>query len=538
MFQARSGGKGHSVRKTQRDRIGVSVNTFLALSSSLLLATTGLVGGASAAPSAGPPAPVPLAGPLAPATEPVGTPGTGPVQAGDFPAVTGPTAHLTDVRTARHDGFDRVVLEFAGTAAPGYRVAYVEPPITEDGSGAEVPVPGAAFLEVRAAPASGVDLSGDEPRETYTGPDRVAPTDGGVVTEVVRTGDFEGQLAWTIGLQQRVPFGVAVLEEPTRLVVDVYHEPAQSIEPIGAGDTADSEVAGAGAPVVVTDVRLGAHPGFDRIVFEVAGEGEAGWRIGYTDDPRAQGSGAPIEVPGDAVLGMTLTNVALPGDAPDGVQPWDGPDRQQLPGASTLQALVEDTVFEGHHTFFAGLDAERPFAVSRLSSPQRIVVDVLAQDGRPPVDLGSRCEHPDGFALSYPGSWSTNTGDVLPPCSRFAPEPFTLTAGTDVRTAPIAASVEPVPYDRVSAPQEGVEESRSGTVVDGRQGVRIQRTWDGEGLWPEGTRTTTYAIDLGADGPDGPATLVVNTVGLPEFDYERNVRVLDHMVHTLDITAG
>ncbi|NIH70218.1 hypothetical protein FB380_004716 [Modestobacter marinus] len=157
----------------------------------------------------------------------MGTPSTGPVQAGDFPAVTGPTAHLTDVRTARHDGFDRVVLEFAGDRVPSYRVSYVEPPITEDGSGAEVPVPGAAFLEVRAAPASGVDLSGDEPRETYTGPDRVAPSGDGVVTEVVRTGDFEGQLAWTIGLQQRVPFGVAVLEEPTRLVVAVLHEPAQ-----------------------------------------------------------------------------------------------------------------------------------------------------------------------------------------------------------------------------------------------------------------------------------------------------------------------
>lgn len=517
------------------------MNTFLALSSSLLMAASGLVGGASAAPPAGPPAPAPFAGPLAPAAalEPVGTPGTGPVQAGDFPAVTGPTAQLTAVRTARHDGFDRVVLEFAGDVPPGYRVSYVEPPITEDGSGAEIPVPGSAFLQVRATPASGVDLSGDVPRETYTGPDRVAPVDGGVVTEVVRTGDFEGQVAWTIGLQQRVPFGVAVLEDPTRLVVDVHHEAAESVQPIGAGDTADSEVAGAGAPVVITDVRLGAHPGFDRIVFEVAGEGEAGWRIGYTDDPRAQGSGAPIDVPGDAVLGMTLTNIALPGDAPDGVQPWDGPDQQQVPGATTLRALVEDTLYEGQYTFFAGLDAQRPFAVSRLSSPQRIVVDVLAQEGRPPVDLGSRCEHPDGFAVSYPGSWSTNAGDVLPPCSRFAPEPFTLTAGTDVRTAPIAASVEPVAWSQISAPGPGVEEeSRSSTIIDGRQGVRVQRTATGEGLWPDGTPITTYAIDLGADGPDGPATLVVNTVGLPEFDYERNVRVLDHMVHTLDITAG
>ncbi|WP_324277184.1 AMIN-like domain-containing (lipo)protein [Blastococcus brunescens] len=70
--------------------------------------------------------------------------------------------------------------------------------------------------------------------------------------------------------------------------------------------------------MTLTDVSLGGHDGFDRIVFELAGEGEAGWRVGYVDQPRAQGSGAPVPVPGAAALEITLTNVALPGDAPEG----------------------------------------------------------------------------------------------------------------------------------------------------------------------------------------------------------------------------
>ena len=71
------------------------------------------------------------------------------------------------------------------------------------------------------------------------------------------------------------------------------------MEPVGEGSTEASVAVGEGPPVTLTDVRLAAHGEFDRIVFEVAGEGEAGWRVAWADDPRAQGSGAPVEVPHD-----------------------------------------------------------------------------------------------------------------------------------------------------------------------------------------------------------------------------------------------
>ena len=313
-------------------------------------------------------------------------------------------------------------------------------------------------------------------------------------------------------------------------------EGAGGPEPIATGDVDDSIAAGDGPPVTLTDVSLGAHDGFDRIVFELAGEGEAGWRVGYVDQPEAQGSGAPVPVPGAAALEITLTNMALPGDAPDGVDPWEGRDQQTVPGAAVLDTLVEDTLFEGRHTFFAGLDARRPFAVGLLNSPQRIVVDVMAGDPASPVALAQRCESPSGFSIAYPEGWAVNPGTTVAACTRFAPEEFTVPPGTDARVGAVTATVEAAPFDRVSSSGPDRELSRTETTVDGRPAVRIERASIG-GLWPEGVRSTAYVVELGADDEE-PRTLVVNTVGLPQFDYARNVRVLDRMIETVTLTEG
>lgn len=313
-------------------------------------------------------------------------------------------------------------------------------------------------------------------------------------------------------------------------------EGERDLPPIATGDTDDSVAAGDGPPVTLTDVRLGAHDGFDRIVFEVAGEGQAGWRVAYSDQPQAQGSGFPVAVPGAAALEITLTNMALPGDAPDGVEPWAGEDPRTPPGAAVLDTLVEDTLFEGQYTFFAGLDARRPFAVGLLGSPQRIVVDVMAGDPARPVALSQRCESPTGFSMAYPEGWAVNPGNTVAACTRFAPEKFTVPPGTDARVGAVTASVETAPFDQVAGSGPDEELSRTETTVDGRRAVRIEHSSTG-GLWPEGVRSTGYAVDLDA-GREGPRTLVVNTVGLPQFDYGRNVRVLDRMIETITFTGG
>lgn len=132
------------------------------------------------------------------------------------------TALLRAVRVGRNAGFERIVFEFAGSSVPGYRVQWVDGPITADGSGEPVDVTGEAFLEIVMEPASGVDLSAPQLTIVYDGPDRV-PVSGqtALITDLVRTGDFEAVLSWAAGTTEQVPFRVLRLEDPVRVVVDL-----------------------------------------------------------------------------------------------------------------------------------------------------------------------------------------------------------------------------------------------------------------------------------------------------------------------------
>ncbi len=150
-----------------------------------------------------------------------GLPGAALTPVSTPPGDNGPglTALLRDVRTGRHDAFERVVFEFAGDVLPGYAVQYVSPPFVADPSGEPVDVAGDAFLAVRMVWASGFDLSGDL-GQVYTGPTRLT-VGAPVVAELVQTGDFEAVLNWVIGVNGRRPFRVSTLVDPVRLVIDV-----------------------------------------------------------------------------------------------------------------------------------------------------------------------------------------------------------------------------------------------------------------------------------------------------------------------------
>lgn len=136
------------------------------------------------------------------------------------PAQGAGVALLRDVRLARHDDFERIVFEFAGSTRPAYRIEWVDGPITADASGEEVEVAGDAYLELVMQPASGVDM--ESQTVTYTGPDRIAVSGRTeLITDLVRTGDFEAVLSWAAGARRRVPIRVLTLTDPTRIVVDL-----------------------------------------------------------------------------------------------------------------------------------------------------------------------------------------------------------------------------------------------------------------------------------------------------------------------------
>lgn len=136
----------------------------------------------------------------------------------EVPDVTAPPAPLlVDVRTGQHEGFDRVVFEFAG-ALPRYRVEYVSPPITACGSGLPVTIAGNAFLQVRLTPAAAHDEQGNVTFGTTELAPGLPP-----ILEVESSCDFEGEVTWVLGLSEEVDFNVFFLTNPHRVVVDVAH---------------------------------------------------------------------------------------------------------------------------------------------------------------------------------------------------------------------------------------------------------------------------------------------------------------------------
>lgn len=152
-----------------------------------------------------------------------------------------------------------------------------------------------------------------------------------------------------------------------------------------AADTASKQVEPELGSISVTDVRVGTHHGYDRVTFEVEGDGLAGWFVEYDDDPRSQGTGFPIEVEGATSLFLRISSVWLPPDAPEDIEQWAG----DVPGpeGGVVLEVVDDVIFEGIHTFAIGLDEELPFTVERFEDPQRIVVDIFhdVDDPEPPV---------------------------------------------------------------------------------------------------------------------------------------------------------
>ena len=157
------------------------------------------------------------------ATSTTAGPCTLPGATTDAKTGTGPeTISLhTDVRTGRQPCADRVVFEFRDGSAPAFDIEYRTGPFTFGESGQPINVQGSAFLVITFPHASGVDLSGVDATQTYTGPESIVPTGLTSVREVRRLEDFEAVLVWVIGIDQMRPFTVGQLTGPPRVYIDI-----------------------------------------------------------------------------------------------------------------------------------------------------------------------------------------------------------------------------------------------------------------------------------------------------------------------------
>lgn len=130
-----------------------------------------------------------------------------------------------------------------------------------------------------------------------------------------------------------------------------------------------------GGMLAVSDVRVATHDGFDRVVFDIAGDdGGIGWDVRYVDVPTSQGSGNEAEVDGEAYLAVSISGVALPPELPPEIEAFTG--EVEGPADGGVVEVVHDSIFEGYHLFFVGVDTEMPYVVERLEDPQRLVIDL------------------------------------------------------------------------------------------------------------------------------------------------------------------
>jgi hypothetical protein len=126
-------------------------------------------------------------------------------------------------------------------------------------------------------------------------------------------------------------------------------------------------------PRVLRDVRAGRHPGFERVVFEMAGDTLPGYRITYVNPPVvACGSGRHVSLAGKATLVVRLE----PAQAHDEAGHATIEDRRQKPDFPVLQEMALTCDFEGQVQWALGLDRQVPFRVLKLQHPARLVLDL------------------------------------------------------------------------------------------------------------------------------------------------------------------
>lgn len=125
----------------------------------------------------------------------------------------------------------------------------------------------------------------------------------------------------------------------------------------------------------ITDVRVGTHDGYDRVVFEFSG-GIPQTLIEAVLPPFYQdASGLPLTVSGTAFLKITMHGASKV--SPDGGITYTGPTSFE-PAFDQLVQLIEGGDFEAVSTWYLGLNGGgggciRPLT---LAGPSRLVIDI------------------------------------------------------------------------------------------------------------------------------------------------------------------
>lgn len=126
-------------------------------------------------------------------------------------------ATVRAVRTARHAGYDRLVIELEG-GLPHYVVEPARQPVTACGSGEQVALGTASVLTVMLDAANAHTDAGEPTLDA-----RAWQPDLPALAVLRLTCDFEAHVELAAGLRTDSEFRVLTLVDPIRLVVDIRH---------------------------------------------------------------------------------------------------------------------------------------------------------------------------------------------------------------------------------------------------------------------------------------------------------------------------
>jgi hypothetical protein len=142
------------------------------------------------------------------------------------------------------------------------------------------------------------------------------------------------------------------------------------------------------SPFALYNSRIGRHPCYDRVVFDINGPGPVGYDIRYVPVVTADGSGRPLPVAGGAALQVVVRAPAQgsQGDS-SGHQPGVvfAPSGARLHGPGGLEnwgclrEVRSAGSFEGQTTFAVGVRRQLPFRLDTWtdsSQTSHVTVDI------------------------------------------------------------------------------------------------------------------------------------------------------------------
>ena len=127
---------------------------------------------------------------------------------------------------------------------------------------------------------------------------------------------------------------------------------------------------GTSSRATITDVRVGTHTGYDRVVVEFTG-GMPAYKLVWQDPKTFVGpaSGIPVSVAGTAGLHLYIYGMDIPPTYQHGTN--------MSPDYTVLKQVVVMGVFEGQADVAIGLGKATCPTITEMSGPTRLVIDFI-----------------------------------------------------------------------------------------------------------------------------------------------------------------